>query len=76
MTHYIIEDGPFAEAATDLLALGWGIQYVDRAGRFTASPWTWTWASGEGRSKGQGGSHAGQSLSAQDAKLLHGESLA
>ena len=38
MTHYIIEEGPFAEAATDLLALGWGIQYVDRAGRFTAAP--------------------------------------
>ena len=38
MTHYIIEDGQFAEAAADLLALGWGIQYVDRAGRFTAAP--------------------------------------
>ena len=38
MTHYILEDGPFAEAPADLLALGWGIQYVDRAGRFTAAP--------------------------------------
>ena len=38
MTHYIIEDGPFAEAAVDLMALGWAIQYVDRAGRFTAAP--------------------------------------
>ena len=38
MTHYIIEEGPFAEAATDLLALGWGIQYVDRAGRFATAP--------------------------------------
>ena len=38
MTHYILPDGPFAAAAADLLALGWGIQYVDRAGRFTAAP--------------------------------------
>ena len=38
MNHYIIEEGPFAEAAADLLALGWGVQYVDRAGRFTAAP--------------------------------------
>ena len=38
MTHYIIDGGPFAGAAADLLALGWGIQYVDRAGRFTAAP--------------------------------------
>ena len=38
MTHYIVEDGPFAEAAADLLALGWSIQYLDRAGRFTAAP--------------------------------------
>ena len=37
MTHYILEDGPFALAAADLLALGWGIQYVDRAGRFKAA---------------------------------------
>ena len=38
MTHYIIEDGPFAEAASDLLALGWSIQYLDRAGRFATAP--------------------------------------
>ena len=38
MTHYIAEDGPFALAAADLLALGWGIKYVDRAGRFLAAP--------------------------------------
>ena len=38
MTHYIIEDGPFALAAADLMALGWSIQYLDRAGRFTAAP--------------------------------------
>ena len=38
MTHFIVEDGPFALAAADLLALGWGIQYVDRSGRFMASP--------------------------------------
>ena len=38
MTHYIADGGLFAGAATDLLALGWGIQYVDRAGRFTAAP--------------------------------------
>ena len=38
MTHYIVEDGPFAEAASDLLALGWSIQYLDRAGRFATAP--------------------------------------
>ena len=38
MTHYIIEDGPFALAAADLLALGWSIQYLDRSGRFPAAP--------------------------------------
>ena len=38
MNHYIIDGGPFALAAADLLALGWGIQYVDRAGRFPAAP--------------------------------------
>ena len=38
MTHYIMTGGPFALAAADLLALGWGIQYVDRAGRSAAAP--------------------------------------
>ena len=36
-THLIVADGPFA-AAADLLALGWGIQYLDRGGRFTVAP--------------------------------------
>ena len=38
MTHYILDDGPFALAAADLLALGWGIAYLDKGGRFTAAP--------------------------------------
>ena len=38
MHHYIIEDGLFAGAAADLLALGWSIQYLDRSGRFPAAP--------------------------------------
>ena len=38
MTHFIVEDGPFALAAADLLALGWGIQYVDRSGHWKAAP--------------------------------------
>ena len=38
MSHYILPDGPCARATADLLALGWGIQYLDRAGRFKAAP--------------------------------------
>ena len=62
MTHYIADGGLFAGAAADLLALGWGIQYVDRAGAFHGG--TWTSASAgearERRSQGEGSSHAGQ----------------
>ena len=59
MTHYIVEDGPFAEAAADLLALGWG-NPVRRPGRaFHGGSWTWTCAgSGDGLSKRAGGSEA------------------
>ena len=38
MTHYIIDGGPFAGAAANLLARGWSIQYLDRSGRFPAAP--------------------------------------
>ena len=38
MDHYILDGGPFALAAADLLAAGWAIKYLDRAERFTAGP--------------------------------------
>ena len=42
MTHYILDDGPFALAAADLLALGWGIAYCGQGRTFHGGSWTWT----------------------------------
>ena len=38
MTHYIVDGGPFAVAAAELLASGWSIRYLDRAAQRTGSP--------------------------------------
>ena len=78
MTHYIIEDGLFAGAAADLLALGWSIQYLDRSGRFPAAP-----GPGPAPAPGKGGKVAPKGKAAPtrakfvcpvNARPLHGAS--
>ena len=62
MTHYIIDGGPFAGAAANLLALRL-VNPIPRPVRtFPGGTWTWTSAgeARERRSQGQGSSHAGQ----------------